>query len=161
MDHSNKRQKRTDKVAGPKSIRATVKSMSWLFSKDAITRHKRWFFFWIVIFVCFAGLSLELKQEVPNTAPIVESLGFVMAQFFVGIPRPRIYTLNEINLEIFIFVTETEHGCIHGITSPRMSKKPTIHEIWPREFKWFHSIRSILSTNDSILHQMFQICFPN
>lgn len=120
--------------------------------------------FWIVIFVCFAGLSLELKQEVPNTAPIVESLGFVMAQFFVvfvGIPRPRIYTLNERNLEIFIFVTETEHGCIHGITSPRMSKKPTIHEIWPREFKWFHSIRSILSTNDSILHQMFQICFSN
>lgn len=94
--------------------------------------------FFLNCYFCFAGLSLELKQEVPNTAPIVESLGFVMAQFFVvfvGIPRPRIYTLNERNLEIFIFVTETEHGCIHGITSPRMNKKPTIHEIWPREFK--------------------------
>lgn len=61
----------------------------------------------------------------------VESLRFTVAQFswYLLVSFPHKFTSSmKTNLERVSFITETEIWCIHEITSPRLSKKPTIHE---------------------------------
>lgn len=63
---------------------------------------------------------------------LLENRGGSMFVVFVASPPQRIYTINRNKFKKKSwFITETENCCINEITSPQISNKPTIQEIWP------------------------------
>lgn len=52
---------------------------------------------------------------------------------FVGSPPPKFTSSTKTSFERETFLTKTENQPIHEITSPPISKKPTIHENWPSQ----------------------------